>query len=53
MSLLAKRRAMNYPINLVIKLDKRNRAFREVHVRKKKLDWEKTLKWLGDLILFL
>jgi len=53
MSLLAKKEAKDYPINLVIKLDKSNCAFREVPVRKEKLDWEKTLKWLGDLILFL
>ena len=49
MSLLAKNRTENYPINLVFKLDKSNRVFREVLVRKGKSDWGKSLKWLGDL----
>ena len=41
MSLLAKKEAKNYPINLGIKLDKRNCVFRKFHVRKGKSDGEK------------
>lgn len=48
MRLLAKNKAKNYPINLVVKLDKSNRIFRETLVRKGKSDWGKSLKWLGD-----
>ena len=44
MRLLTENEAKDYPINLVIKLDKRNRVSRESPVRKGKYDWEKTLK---------
>lgn len=45
MSLLTKNEAKDYPINLVIKLDKPNRPSRKSPVRKGKYGWEKTLKY--------
>lgn len=43
MKLLAKNRTKNYPINLVVKLDKSNSVFHQINLKK-------SLKWRDDLI---